>query len=303
MRMGSGSNDMQKLWIYDDAQNWGRALLDTARKDGYFDAHLFEEISQPDEGYLFFHMHHHPQVRARHKYMMGQFALNPRLTLIPNYQSAMLYDNKLEQAKALSRWMPRTYVFTTPGSARRFIDSTLFFPFISKSSEGASSHNVRFIQSYEEAKLEIKYAFSDIGIAGRYGARQRGYLIWQEFIEGNDYDIRVLAIGRQRLMLKRYNRSDRPMASGSGHNEPINALDGEAFEALQFANEFFREEKQTWSGIDLVRRGDGQWYMLECTVGWTVDGYKNCLFHGSNRKGSDIWKVLLEEIKAGVFKP
>lgn len=291
-----------KLWAFDDTQGWGRALIDAAKADGHFEPILFEDMQQPDEGYLFFHMHHHPQVRMRHKYMMGHFALNPKLKLIPDYRSAMLYDNKLEQARALSRWMPRTYIFTTPGSARRFIDSVPFFPFISKTSEGASSHNVRFVQAYEEAKLEIKYAFSDLGIVGRYGGRQRGYLIWQEFIEGNDHDIRVLAIGRQRLMLKRFNRTDRPMASGSGKNTPINVLDDEAKSALEFANQFFGEEKQAWSGIDLVRGADGRWYVLECTVGWTLSGYNECVFVGTQRKGTAVWQVLLEEIRAGVFE-
>lgn len=290
-----------KIWCYEDAHNWGAMLHKQALERGH-DARLFENPRVPDSGYVFMHMHHHPQVRTLHKRCMQMMAMNPHLILIPNYRSSFLYDDKLEQARQFARWMPRTHVFYTPGAARRFLDTLPTIPFMSKSSEGASSHNVRFVTSLEQARLEIKYAFSDIGIKGRYNQTQRGYLLWQEFVEGNDSDIRVLAIGNQRLILKRMNRDDRPMASGSGNIVPVTALDEETASALEAANEFFVAESMPWCGIDLVRNQvTKQWRILEATVSWTMHGYYECQFVGTQLMGSDVWHVLLDEIENGAF--
>jgi glutathione synthase/RimK-type ligase-like ATP-grasp enzyme len=289
-----------RLWCYNDSHDWGKNLLDAAQKRGH-DVHLFDDARVPDEGYVFMHMHHHPQVRLIHKRIVSIMALNPRLTLIPDYRSAMLYDDKIEQARQLSRWMPRTHVFYTPNSAKRFLDKQPSFPFISKASEGASSHNVRFIKTFDDARLEIKHAFSDLGIKLRYSQVQRGYLLWQEFIAGNRGDVRVIAIGSKRLMLRRENRDNVPFASGSGRLTPITKLDYELEQALAVSNQFFAQEDQKWCGIDLVKDESGRWYVLETTVSWAPHGYYECQFIGTNMMGTQIWPVLLDEIEAGVF--
>jgi glutathione synthase/RimK-type ligase-like ATP-grasp enzyme len=293
-----------RLWCYNDAHNWGSMLHAEATKRGH-DAHLFDDARQPDQGYVFMHMHHHPQVRLVHKRIMAIMAMNPALTLVPEYRSSVLYDDKIEQARQLARWMPRTNVFHTPGAARRYLDKAPELPFMSKASEGASSHNVRLVSTYDEARLEIKHAFSDLGIKCRYGQTQRGYLMWQDFIPGNAGDIRVIAIGTKRLLLRRGNRDDRPMASGSGRIEAVtNAMlskDTEAQQALIFANRFFAQENLNWCGIDLVKDATNRWYVLETTVGWTLNGYYDCEFVGTKLKGDRIWSVFLDEVEAGVF--
>ena len=235
-----------------------------------------------------------------HKRCMAIMSMNPALTLIPDYRSSVLYDDKLEQARQLAKWMPRTQVFYTPGAARRFLDTQPDFPFMSKGAEGTASHNVRLVTTIEQARDEIKYAFSDLGIKSRYDQRQRGYLMWQDFVPDNAGDIRVIAIGTKRLMLKRANRTDRPMASGSGNITPVTTLDEETASALEAANEFFHKENMHWCGIDMVRdQVTGQWKILETTVGWTLNGYYECAFIGTQLMGTDVWHVLLDEIENG----
>jgi len=296
-----------KLWAYTDAHNWGSMLAKAAEARGH-DVHLFDSPRQPDEGFVFMHMHHHPQVRTLHKRVMALMAMNPNLTLIPEYRSSVLYDDKIEQSKQLAAWMPRTELFFTPGAARRFLDRNPL-PLISKTSEGASSHNVRFIQTMDEAQAEVKQAFSDLGIKCKYGQQQRGYLLWQKFIEGNAGDIRIIAIGTKRLILKRGNRDNRPMASGSGRLTPVTGplTDNDVLGALVCANKFFDVENFNWCGIDLVKdQKTGRWYVLETTVGWTLHGYYECEFYDlankpTGRMGLDVWNVLIDEIEAGVF--
>jgi glutathione synthase/RimK-type ligase-like ATP-grasp enzyme len=271
------------------------------------DARLFEDARQPDEGYVFQRMHHHPQTRTRDKTINRVLSINPNLVCVPNYRSARLYDDKLEQAAELARWMPHTEVFYSPGAARRYLETDPRFPIISKTKEGASSHNVRLLRTLDDANTEIKGAFSDIGIGAKYGQKQHGYLLWQKFCEGNSGDIRIIAVGDYRLILRRQNRRDRPMASGSGWNTPIKFMDDTLAAPLAKANEFFAAENFKWCGIDLVYdHDDKNWMVLETTVTWTLAGYADCAFlnaegEQSGMFGRDIWQVLIKQLERGVF--
>lgn len=291
-----------KIWCYEDTQGWGQGLCSAANNRGH-DARMFFTYDQPDDGYLFFHMHNHPQVRARHKRMMEHFATNSLLTLIPDFLSSQLYDDKVAQLRAFSKWMPRTHLIRSPTVAREMIErNELKVPFISKSAEGSSSHNVRLIRTLDEARVEIKQAFSDRGIAQKHGQKQMSYLYWQELIEKNTHDIRIIALGNQRLVLRRGNRDNVPFASGSGRLDHITQLDDECASALEFADRFFKEENQLWCGIDLVKDHEAdRWYLLETTVGWTLHGYFQCKFFPDGRMGTEIWEVVLDEMEKGVF--
>jgi hypothetical protein len=300
---------MVKLWCFDDAHDLGKQLHEAAIKRGH-DAHLFEDPRSPDHGFVFMHMHHHPAVRMLHKRVMSILSMNPDLTLIPDYRASVLYDDKLEQARQLARWMPRTRVFYTPGASRRFLDTHPSLPFMSKALDGASSHNVRLVDTYDAARLEIKQAFSDLGIKCRYGSQQRGYLLWQDFVADNSGDLRIVAVGRKRLLLRRSGRLDRSLAPRTSSLQPIRDLDDpEILAALSEANRFLEAESFKWCGVDLVKdHQSGRWLILEVTVSWTLSGYSECAFIDCSgapeimpAMGTDIWGILLDEMEAGAF--
>jgi hypothetical protein len=54
----------------------------------------------------------------------------------------------------------------------------------------------------------------------RRGDVQRGYFLVQEFLEGNDYDTRAVAIGNRAFAYRRFNRAADFRASGSGLRDP-----------------------------------------------------------------------------------
>jgi glutathione synthase/RimK-type ligase-like ATP-grasp enzyme len=298
-----------RLWCFDDNQLWGRQLHAAAVARGV-DARMFRNPYDCDEGYAFVHMHHHPDVRTRDKRVAGILALNTAIVMVPDYRSTLLYDDKAEQARQLAPWMPKTRLLYSRTQALRELPR-MVFPFMSKAPFGAGSHNVRLVASEAQALAEIEDVFpkkkadKPKGIKCRYDQRQRGVLLWQDFLEGNDHDLRIIAIGSQRLILRRKNRPNRPMASGSGLTEPIRELDDECAAALEFADRFFKAHNFRWCGIDLVRDRSqpSAWRVLETTVGWTLSGYDDCNFFPSSRAGSDIWNVLLDEIAAGNFPP
>jgi len=292
-----------KLWCFEDAHDWGSKLAQVAQARGH-DAHLFDDPRKPDFGHVFMHMHHHPSVRILHKRVMAIMAMNPELILIPDYQSSVFYDDKLEQARRFARWMPRTHVYYTPGAARRALDANqIALPFMSKGSEGASSHNVRVVSTIDEARLEIRHAFSDVGIKCRHGQTQRGYLLWQEFVADNDADVRVLAIGTKRCVIRRANKG----TNGAGDVTPVTNLSPDIESALVQANLFFDHEQLKWACIDMVQdRNTKRWLILETSVAWTMHGYYESRFfdvqgNAQDHKGNQVWDVLVSELENGVW--
>lgn len=292
------------LWCLDDAGGWGRALQSKALARGW-NARLFSSCVDVDEhdGYAFMRLNQTPP-RINHEKATAEGLNATPLVLIPDITQLRLYDDKLQQALTFSKWMPPTLVFRALDNAERlaaFAVDCLGLPFISKTSEGSASHNVRLIKTRTDAAGEAVAAFGP-GIPARY-TRQEGYLLWQRFLPGNAYDYRVIAVGRQRLILRRYNRDDLPFASGSGRCEPVVALDVETEHVLETANRFFADAKTNWCGIDLVRDPDSlEWKLLEVTLGWKLSAYAPCKFFGTPFTGADIWRVLCDEIEAGAFQ-
>lgn len=286
-----------KLWLYKDIGGWGELLLPIALGRGH-DARLFVEAHEPDDGAVFVHMHHHPDSRGYDKELMAALAEREELQLCPGSRAAILYDDKAEQYRQLARWMPETVIVTRKQDVPAAL-TRLRVPLISKTSQGAGSKNVRLVETVGQAREEADQALGGDGIPCHYGERQTGYLYWQEFLAGNDYDFRVIAIGRERLILRRGNRDDRPMASGSGNEIPVQWPDDEASEVLAFADRFFAEEGFPWCGVDIVRdHKRDRWVILEMTVGWPLGKMGEHRFV-SGRSCDEFWPVVMDEIEAG----
>ena len=284
-----------KVWCFDDANGWGQGLYLAAREAKH-DPIMFDDPNIPDEGMAFYHMHHHPMVRKLHKRAMQKLSLQRDLLLIPGLRSAELFDDKVEQARHFAKWMPRTRLFFSPSVARTYIEVDNPFPFYSKAAEGTSGYNVRKVESYEAAKLEIKFAFSDRGLKARYGQKQIGYLMWQEAVPNDGYTFRVFGIGRKRLVLKRY-EDDRKA-------EPVNHVNDEVAAVLAFADRFFEREGMVWGAVDIIRDNvTGRFYVLETTVGWAMESIAHCRFIDcetvTGQGTADIWKVLMVELANG----
>lgn len=285
-----------KLWCWKDYSGWGQKLAVVARNRGH-KATIFESPARPDAGIVFARIHHHPDVRERDKAVMAYMAVNSDLTLIPSYRASVLYDDKSEQARQFAKWMPRTVIAYSFEDAERALE-IVGLPFMSKCAAGAGSHNVRFITSRDQALKEARAAFG-AGIAVHYGQKQVGYVLWQKFMPGNAYDFRVIAIGRERLILRRGNRDDRPMASGSNREAPVSWPDAEASEVLDFADSFFAETGMNFCGLDIVRDMESnRWMLLESTTGWPLSNMAAHKFV-SGRAGAEFWNLIVDEIEAG----
>jgi glutathione synthase/RimK-type ligase-like ATP-grasp enzyme len=178
------------------------------------------------------------------------------LVVFPSVATCWHYDDKVGQKyllESIGAPLIPTWVFTDPDQAREWI-ATASWPKVFKLRCGAGSENVRLVQSRQEAAAICRRAFgagfpSSAGYLydartrlrntsgwrefceklkraprsltetlqhRRYAPKQRGYVLFQEFMPGNDFDTRVTIIGNRAFGAMRRNRPNDFRASGSG---------------------------------------------------------------------------------------
>ena len=176
--------------------------------------------------------------------------------VFPDFNTIWHFDDKLGQKyllEALGAPFPKTWAFYDKKDALTWIKNASF-PKIFKLRGGASSQNVKLINNQKQAKRIVNRAFHkgfpaydplgslkerwrlyrlgktnfrDLfeGIArfaiappyARIRGHEKGYIYFQEFIPGNEYDIRVVVINRKAFAIRRMVRSNDFRASGSGN--------------------------------------------------------------------------------------
>jgi glutathione synthase/RimK-type ligase-like ATP-grasp enzyme len=151
-----------------------------------------------------------------------------------------------------------SYIFYTRDEALNWIKTTTF-PKVFKLRGGAGSVNVKLVRNKKQAFQLVKRSFSKgfkrfdrmayvkdqlrnyqkdksienlkrIFVAlGRFifpnihekmSSREKGYIYFQDFLPGNDFDTRLVVIGNRCFGIRRYNRKNDFRASGSGIIDP-----------------------------------------------------------------------------------
>jgi glutathione synthase/RimK-type ligase-like ATP-grasp enzyme len=176
--------------------------------------------------------------------------------VFPDFNTAWHFDDKVGQKYLLEalgiKEFIKTWVFYTKEEAMRWAEN-VEFPKVFKLRSGAGSQNVRLVRDRNVAYKVIKQAFAqgfssynawgslteryrkyklkkasltDVikGLVrfiippayARISGRESGYVYFQEFIPGNDSDIRIIVIGDKAFGIKRIVREGDFRASGSG---------------------------------------------------------------------------------------
>lgn len=174
------------------------------------------------------------------------------IPVFPSWKTIWHFDDKIAQTyllQAAGLPTPQTWIFWDRDEAMRFA-RTASYPLVIKLASGITSENVALLQSYSDAWYWIDRMFgsgllalqwptirprgavvrraSDAvrlltkGIPPALGNRtdlQKGYVLLQEFLPGNQFDTRVTVIGNRAFAFQRLNRPDDFRASGSGRIE------------------------------------------------------------------------------------
>ncbi|RZK48109.1 MAG: hypothetical protein EOO99_11430 [Pedobacter sp.] len=234
--------------------------------------------------------------------------------VFPTFNDSWHFDDKLGQKyllESIQAPMVPTYVFYDRKQSLEWAQ-VVNYPKVFKLRGGAGSSNVKLIKSIKECEKIISKAFST-GIPqfdkwnnlreqflrfkngkGNYlnifkglyrlfiptklekaSTRQINYVYFQEFIPGNDGDIRVIIIGDKAFIIERKNRENDFRASGSGIiSYPDNNSANKACIELAFSTT--EKLKGECIAFDFILRSDGSPLIVELSYAFTTAGYDKC---------------------------
>lgn len=257
--------------------------------------------------------YHHTSIKDRLFAKELLFALEQSgMQVFPNFNTAWFFDDKLGQKyllESVGAPLANSYVFYTKKQALTWAKNAAF-PKVFKLRCGAGSSNVRLVGSSGHARRLIRKAFgpgfqpvnrwyrllegirnyrhSPRGVRmlvhGLYRAavpmryarrreRERGYVYFQDFIPGNDSDMRVIIVGKKAFVAKRMVRHKDFRASGSGvfnfNREIVNT------QAIQIAFETVSKLQAQCLAFDFVFNENKQPLILEMSYGF-CSTYDQC---------------------------
>lgn len=232
--------------------------------------------------------------------------------VFPDFNTCWHFDDKLGQKyllEAIKAPIPKTWSFYNKHDAIQWANQ-VSFPKVFKLRGGGGSQNVRLVKSRKCAKRMIRkafgagfgsyYAFGSlkerirkfkvrksnllsllVGLGrfivpppyARVRGREKGYIYFQDYIPGNDFDIRIIVIGDKAFAIKRMIRDDDFRASGSGKI---------LYEKHHFTEETVRlsfsmnnKLKSQSAAFDFVYYND-KIYVLEISFGFIKEVYDPC---------------------------
>jgi glutathione synthase/RimK-type ligase-like ATP-grasp enzyme len=241
----------------------------------------------------------HPWLeQAREKIYFMETQL--KIRVFPNWNTFWMYDNKKAEAYLLRELevpRPETFVSYCRDECDEYL-GICKFPIVSKTSGGAGSSGVRLLRTPADARREVqrvfggrfrKRAFARLGYSTPLRlTRPEEYVVWQEFIPGNQGDCRITIIGgRYGYVLYRRNRPGDFRASGSGllsYDGPVgehevsfladvcrkSGFDTMAFDVLFRGSDFVVTEMSYTHPIAFLDKVPGS---------YEVDATGNCHYH------------------------
>jgi glutathione synthase/RimK-type ligase-like ATP-grasp enzyme len=232
--------------------------------------------------------------------------------VFPNFYTIWHFDDKVGQKyllEALGTPLVPTWVFYDKHKALAWAEKA-DFPKVFKLRCGAGSQNVKLVRTMQQAKKIIRKAFRHgfpaydsagslkerwrlyrlgktnlrdllAGIArfvipppySIVRGKERGYIYFQDFIPGNDHDIRVVVIGDKAVALKRMVRATDFRASGSG----FILYERQLFEESTIKLSFEMAEKLRAQSVAFDYVHDkGIPLLVEISYGFSPEGYDPC---------------------------
>lgn len=257
-----------------------------------------------------------------------------KIPTFPNLNTIWHFDDKAAQSYLLQLAdipTPATWVFWSKSQAEEFIDSA-DYPLVLKLSSGVISKNVELVHTRREARQHLDalfdsgmYALPPANLPWRWFVRRtseamrvllskptdeefhKGYLLLQEFLPGNDFDIRITIIGKRAFAFRRFNRPGDFRASGSGRIDWDPA--GVPRDALLLAFQTARILQTQSLAVDVLRR-EGEpviaeisyyyegWAIAECPGHWELSTHTSepVWVEGAMRPEDAIWEDFIARL-------
>lgn len=234
--------------------------------------------------------------------------------VFPNFNTGWHFDDKLGQKyllEAIHAPLVKTDIFYSKAEALNFINNTTF-PIVFKLRGGAGSSNVKLVKTKKQASKLVDNAFGrGFPAYDRFGnlketwmhfkripsknyfeflksirrffvstafakvrGKEKGYVIFQEFIPNNSFDVRVVVIGERAFAIKRLVRKNDFRASGSGLIE----YDKERIDVrcVKIAFEVTQNLNAQCVAFDFVFDQNNSPLIVEINYGFAHDAYFKC---------------------------
>jgi glutathione synthase/RimK-type ligase-like ATP-grasp enzyme len=236
--------------------------------------------------------------------------------VFPDHRTGWHFDDKLGQKylfEAIDAPVAPTVVFFEEQHALAWA-KTASYPTVFKLRSGSGSTNVTLVHevthcrrlinkafgrgfsqyngwtnlkdawlAYRRGKARLRYLIRHIGqmvsaneFARAFG-RERGYAMFQQFMPGNDSDIRVITIGNRAFSIRRMVRPNDFRASGSGLIQRARDDVNEA--CVRIAFDASKKLGAQCLGYDFVFDRDGQPRIVEVSFGFAPAAYRECPGH------------------------
>jgi glutathione synthase/RimK-type ligase-like ATP-grasp enzyme len=232
---------------------WETLLVEAGhevRSVNVYSADIMDQV-KGCQGFMWRHGQWSDMRQVAHR-LLPVFEKEMGMVVYPDQNTCWHYDDKISQSyllKAAGIPIPKTWVWYDADLALDWAKSAVY-PLVIKLRSGASSSNVGLVASFDEARMWIKKLFgwglhhlndqySDNWPIGRRRIKavlkllfkgdiptrkppqvdwelHRNYVLFQEFLPGNDFDHRIVVIGNRAFAFRRFNRPDDFRASGGG---------------------------------------------------------------------------------------
>lgn len=257
--------------------------------------------------------HHHSNQRDMVFARQLLFALQQGgMKVFPDFNTSWHFDDKLGQKYLFEKTgveAAEAFVFYTKKEALEWV-ANASFPKVFKLRGGAGSSNVKLAkdramavslvnrafgsgfsqyQAFDNLKERFrKYRKGKTGVKdvlkgvvrlakppafAKVGGKERGYIYFQEFIPGNDHDIRVVVIGDKAYAIKRLVRENDFRASGGGNILYEKELFDDALIRLSF--DINDKIKSQCLALDFIF-DKGKPLVVEISFGFSMAGYDPC---------------------------
>jgi glutathione synthase/RimK-type ligase-like ATP-grasp enzyme len=277
-----------------------------------FAADIIDTVSRCDAFMWRYDPPAHPRLYANR--LLCALETGLRMPVFPSLDSRWHFEDKVGQFYFLAAAgipIPDTSVSWTREQAVRFCDGATY-PFVIKLATGYQASNVRLVHNRDEALYYVDQLFRrgaiSLGYRPASGSRlwlrrlraaseflrgrnpygptadaelQYGYLLAQEFLTDNAFDVRVTVTGNRAFVFRRFNRPGDFRASGSGHFDwnP----DAVAEDAVRLGYQVARRAGAQTITVDILRRHGApviielglayaSWCVRECPGHWVLHG-------------------------------
>lgn len=290
-----------EVFAYDDPKQWGKRFKQECDEQGIVCQLFTKPRDVPENSKCFVRVDQQGTERNISKQIVKDLNYRQCKT-IPTLQESVWYDDKVAQFKDLSQWMPDTFLFTKYSEAAEFAKNRTEWPIYSKSLDGAGSATVRKLNNYDEAMAELKPVFMGRGIKSAYNRKQKGYVLWQQYIPNTSCTYRFNVIGDYIMGFER--KHDVDGLPIPGENTPMTFESPLEQKFAKIGLEVSDHISTKWMCYDFLLDEEGQFKLLEIssawpTKPWFVAGQMYTRdFERTSYNGSDMFKIVTQIVKS-----